>query len=815
MTELVVVSTDEAPVLDVVFVHGLDGDARKSWSAKREGSFWPEWLGQDIEGVSVWSLDYDAASSHWLGHAMPIQDRAISLLAHLEKDGIGQRPLCFVTHSMGGLVVKEMLLHAADGRADYTEFATATRGVVFLATPHTGSDIVTKAVVKALAVVYRKTEAVDGLERNSAHLRQLNTRYRNWSVHPTSDIKHKIFYETRPTKGIQVVDAGSADPGIPGQTPISVDADHIDICKPSAPSDLVYGQIKLFVTGIITALRTSPAGAGHQEETCELDVDEALPYVRDVNPLDTGVKPSVPLVDSDSPIALWLNHKTPRSQICSYALRDHDADLRARLRRVVDDPSGAVILIGRSCTGKSRSAWEAVREFLPDWHFVNMNNPEDIERLSRAKLSKGGVVLWLDNLRSGTGVAGAVKAALAVLRDHGRTYQAVAVATMWHAPVVGSANQPTALADSFAMKELATYAGSPVPVLESWSDAERRRGWARSIDAEDNLLAAALRQRVVSPPQMLAGAHWTINLWQSPVKRETRSLLDAAIDLAILGFGVDPRMPLTLPLLRGATPAYLERPPESPTWFEDALAEATNPLEEAVWALRPPFPDSSGTYTLFDPLLEFGKLVRFHEPLPETVWRLFAMVGLTRFPLEVLARSAGHRLLHPLAAELELAAAAAAPTPEPPAVKPELPVLPVPRPDAATERQALSIKPGFRSSSRDRADQLLADDNYDELVELAVGSNDSYVRRRLAKLYERHGEIDKLRQLASFSNRGGRHFVEHLCATGNLTELLRMIAAGDGYARRAIEDWAIVGLSEEERQVILAHGLNPDGTPRS
>ncbi|WP_125677076.1 tetratricopeptide repeat protein [Amycolatopsis sp. WAC 04182] len=265
MTELVEVSSGENPVLDVVFVHGLDGDSRKSWSAKRKSTFWPEWLGRDIEGLAVWSLGYAAASSRWLGHAMPIQDRAINLLAHLESHGVGQRPLCFVTHSMGGLVVKEMLLHAADGRADYTEFATATRGVVFLATPHTGSDVVTMAVVKALSIIYRKTPAVDALERNSTHLRQLNTRYRNWAVHPTTNIDHKIFYETRPTKGVQVVDAGSADPGIPGQTPIPVDADHIDICKPSAPSDLVYSQVKRFITGIVTALQARPGATGQQE----------------------------------------------------------------------------------------------------------------------------------------------------------------------------------------------------------------------------------------------------------------------------------------------------------------------------------------------------------------------------------------------------------------------------------------------------------------------------------------------------------------------------------------------------------------------
>lgn len=257
MTELIKVSAGEDSVLDVVFVHGLDGDARSSWSAKRKDSFWPGWLAQDVAGAAVWSLDYDAASSRWLGHAMPIQDRAINLLANLENHDIGERPLCFVTHSMGGLVVKEMLLHAAEGRAGYTEFATATRGVVFLATPHIGSDIAMKAIVKALAIVYRTSPAVDALERNSAHLRQLNDRYRDWATQTDAQIEHKVFYETRPTRGVQVVDAGSANPGLPGRRPIPVDANHIDIAKPIDRAKLVYGQVKRFITNI----RDAPLGS--------------------------------------------------------------------------------------------------------------------------------------------------------------------------------------------------------------------------------------------------------------------------------------------------------------------------------------------------------------------------------------------------------------------------------------------------------------------------------------------------------------------------------------------------------------------------
>ncbi|MFG2143683.1 hypothetical protein ACGFRG_05720 [Streptomyces sp. NPDC048696] len=250
MGEVVSVSSPESAVLDVVFLHGLDGDARKSWTRKDPSSFWPGWLAEDFAGVAVWSVDYEAWSTGWRGHAMPMQDRAVNLMAQLQNRGIGRRPLCFITHSMGGLLAKEILLHAADGYTDYAEFAKAARGVVFLGTPHTGSSLT--AVVNALGVVYRPTAALKNLQRNSAHLRQLNDRYRDWAA--TSEIRNLVFFETSRTKGVRVVDASSANPGLAGIRPIPVDADHTTICKPVDRDSLVYGQVKRFITEIVRPL---------------------------------------------------------------------------------------------------------------------------------------------------------------------------------------------------------------------------------------------------------------------------------------------------------------------------------------------------------------------------------------------------------------------------------------------------------------------------------------------------------------------------------------------------------------------------------
>ncbi|MCR9115746.1 MAG: hypothetical protein NXI22_02215 [bacterium] len=212
---------------DIVFVHGLDGDKRDTWQdGEYNDSFWPLLLSNDLPTCGVWSFGYDARSSEWIhGSTMPIVDRANNFAAFLRSEGLGKKPIFFVTHSLGGLIVKQVLRSLYDkDRRD--PIVAQTRRVFFFATPHAGSKV--PNIVSWLSF-YRPTIIMKELESAAAPLRDLNKWYQNNAE--DLGIATTVFFETKKTGGFLIVDEASADPGIPAAEVVPVDDDHINICK--------------------------------------------------------------------------------------------------------------------------------------------------------------------------------------------------------------------------------------------------------------------------------------------------------------------------------------------------------------------------------------------------------------------------------------------------------------------------------------------------------------------------------------------------------------------------------------------------------
>lgn len=277
--------------LDVVFVHGLGGDPITTWrSGPDQNTSWPHWLALEFgPQIGVWSLGYAAAPTKLrglkaalfgsedpdAGAAMSLPRRAENALDRLVAAGIGQRPVCFITHSLGGLLVKSILRRAADSVSapERLQVLEQCRGVLFLATPHHGSRLAD--VANAFRFYFPTVSTLD-LKDNDDHLMDLYEWYRGYA--PSHQILTRSYYENKEIKGVViVVPRSSADPGVAGETargPTPLDRDHLEISKPLNRNDQAYiGSIQL----IRLILRGEAPGAIASPATAETPPAPAAP----------------------------------------------------------------------------------------------------------------------------------------------------------------------------------------------------------------------------------------------------------------------------------------------------------------------------------------------------------------------------------------------------------------------------------------------------------------------------------------------------------------------------------------------------------
>ncbi len=249
---------------DVVFVHGLGGDPLRTWRyGDDESTSWLHQFGPECKReIAVWSLGYPASPTRWSlsgllrmlwrtptkkGRAMALSDRATQAIDLMLQTGLGDRPLMFVCHSLGGLLVKEVLRTSA-GEPRTARLYESTKAVMFLATPHAGSQLANfAAALRSLRV----STSVEDLRTETPYLETLASWYRDNSGH----IQTRTYRETLKTRGVLVVPRTSANPGI-GPQPVALDEDHFSIAAPRSPESQVFAGAK----ALLLTLFVPPAG---------------------------------------------------------------------------------------------------------------------------------------------------------------------------------------------------------------------------------------------------------------------------------------------------------------------------------------------------------------------------------------------------------------------------------------------------------------------------------------------------------------------------------------------------------------------------
>ena len=232
--------------VDVVFVHGLTGDPFTTWTsigaAEPEGEYWLNWLAADLPDVNLYTFGYPASIfAQWAKKEMNLYERAKHCLELLAGYEFGKRPIIFVCHSLGGLLVKQLLRTGKESDDQgWRQIADHCIAVFFIATPHSGSSLAN--LLSKFSGCFSSSH-VEKLRRDSSDLDELNESFRVLCRRQNLDVT--VYYEMHKTGKLTiVVDKESADPSLSGVMPIPIDASHTNICSPENRHSPIYISIR-------------------------------------------------------------------------------------------------------------------------------------------------------------------------------------------------------------------------------------------------------------------------------------------------------------------------------------------------------------------------------------------------------------------------------------------------------------------------------------------------------------------------------------------------------------------------------------------
>lgn len=231
-------------LVDLVFIHGGGGGSRKTWSLSPDNAhYWPQaWLPDDGDfsgSVRIHTFGYKADWDWPAPRNSPlnIQDFGQSLLGELRNNPAIRRTrtrIILVGHSMGGCVAKKAYILARQDQSA-RDFAERFHSIVFLATPHRGSDMAS-LLQTLLSATLSKKPFVQDLKPNSAALSEINSSFRHYA----KDLRLWSFYETVGMRNGLVVEKDSATMGYDHEEIAALNADHRHVCKFETPSDPNY-----------------------------------------------------------------------------------------------------------------------------------------------------------------------------------------------------------------------------------------------------------------------------------------------------------------------------------------------------------------------------------------------------------------------------------------------------------------------------------------------------------------------------------------------------------------------------------------------
>ncbi|MCJ1440785.1 MAG: hypothetical protein MMC23_001271 [Stictis urceolatum] len=293
---LTVVVNPQRPSLDLIFVHGFTGHPERTWTHKRgdakqrthndnehESTEPPSKMRklnpffkshhQDLHTAIYWPRDlipltcpdtrvltygYDTHIRHKLGPPMnrnTVYDIAWDFLVALEAERRAEplRPVLFIVHSLGGIIVKEMLRRSSGcrrGQAHLQSIFDSTIGIIFFGTPHGGADPrnilhhIAERAIRATGFSVNE-QIVNTLLPSAERLRELRDEFgpmaqeQDWTIHSFQEQLGVTILG-----GQKVVEDMSSCLNLPAiEVCEHIGRNHMEMCRFTGPDDVEYAKV--------------------------------------------------------------------------------------------------------------------------------------------------------------------------------------------------------------------------------------------------------------------------------------------------------------------------------------------------------------------------------------------------------------------------------------------------------------------------------------------------------------------------------------------------------------------------------------------
>jgi hypothetical protein len=502
--------------------------------------------------------------------------------------------------------------------------------------------------------------------------------------------------------------------------------------------------------------RADIRSAGEKALMQELGARKTLLSVRESDPQRLGVHPAIQTSDQDS--------ISDKSALPTYVGRDIDADLRSSLR-TASKHGGFVIILGSSCAGKTRTAYEAISDTLADWKILQPSSPSTLSQAVETGIGLEKTVIWLDDLQDYLEDSLDSTVIRRILDASGAT---VVVATMWSSTYLKYTTLPiTADSDSYRRQRAVVKLARILDLADELSDDEIAR--AKEIATVDARISVAMESEDHGLTQVLAAAP-ELKRRRSAGDPQSKAVISSAIDCFRLGV----RTPLSDTQLRAISRHYLgpaDLGSLRESWFEDAISYTQAPTKGATSLLARVSTESEHGgrfgYKVADYLRQQDELNRRNISVPNSLWETLAKeIDIAEDAIRFSA-AATYRTYYRIA-ELALRGVS-----------------------ARDARSRLQAAPALSDLLRqmNRRDEAIA------ILEEAVEAGDEQSRSQLAHVYELINDSDnelRIRKLAI--KEGDKHSVrqmgEYLARQGDQVEaeswLRRALDSGDKGARTGL-----------------------------